>query len=46
MESEYNTKNRQRVASMDDKQHWEDVFGSGKQYAISSLRVCTEQHEY
>lgn len=40
MESEYNIKNRQRMVSMEDRQHWDDVFGTGKLYALSSLRVC------
>jgi hypothetical protein len=40
MESEYNVKNRQRIVSVEDRQHWDDVFGPGKLYAVSSLRVC------
>jgi len=43
MESEYNTKNRQRMLPMDDRTQWEDVFGVGKVYAVSTGRVrCTE----
>ena len=43
MESEYNTKNRQRMLPMDDRTQWEDVFGVGNVYAVSTGRVrCTE----
>jgi len=40
MESEYNAKNRQRLLPMDDRPQWEDVFGVGKVYAVSTGRVC------
>jgi len=40
MESEYNTKNRQRLLPLDDRPQWEEVFGLGKVYAVSTGRVC------
>jgi len=40
MESEYNTKNRQRTLPLDDRPPWEEVFGIGKVYAVSTGRVC------
>lgn len=42
MESEYNTKNRQRMLPLDDvdRPQWEDVFGVGKVFAVSTGRVC------
>jgi len=40
MESEYNMKNRQRMLPVDDRPLWEDVFGVGKVYAVSTGRVC------
>jgi len=40
MESEYNMKNRQRMLPMDDRTQWEEVFGAGKVYGVSTGRVC------
>jgi len=39
MESEYNTKNRQRMLPLDERTPWDDVFGVGKVYAVSTGRV-------
>lgn len=40
MESEYNSKNRQRSLPMDDRPAWDEIFGAGKVYAVSTGRVC------
>jgi len=45
MESEYNAKNRQRLLPMDDRPPWEDVFGAGKVYAVSTGRVCRVKYK-
>jgi len=40
MESEYNSKNRQRMLPVDDRPQWDEIFGAGKVYAVSTGRVC------